>query len=446
MASLTSRRSIDTELAVLNDPATRAEQPVLVEFIRALQAATSPEALYRLHHDLLIRYLARQRVREGDLATERAAAGEHFAGLVRADPKPVDEIRAVQARIARIEHTDRVMTALAAHLRAIADGLVWKATGYDRVAIATLSRGTRVDRLADDGVGLQAELAALGELWEEDHAFTIHNDLTTILRHGDLTTFRPEQRRVEIREIKAGRPASPTSPQVARLSAATQLINEAAATDPETGQSITLHRLPIAYRTSLSSLDDAIAQARVEGYASRSISEMQQLTVIDYRVWAGREEELGEHHHASLAALGWGPEQKTFEWMSALRRIRDRRYSFGGLAPLAIFPASPEDIADLMLGPLEMHTMLRCDVLEAKFAARGIDATADYPDGDRRFLRARRGATQLDIPPHLREQMLIELMTPESLVDIADAMLDITAHAPGLELDFTVGCDEHAAW
>ena len=34
----------------------------------------------------------------------------------------------------------------------------------------------------------------------------------------------------------------------------------------------------------------------------------------------------------------------------------------------------------------------------------------------------------------------------EKLVDMVDAMLDIAAHAPALDLDFTVGCDEHAAW
>lgn len=64
-------------------------------------------------------------------------------------------------------------------------------------------RHTRLDRLADGGVGLQAELDALAALSEIDNAFTLHNDLATILRHGDLTTIYPKLRSVEIREVKA---------------------------------------------------------------------------------------------------------------------------------------------------------------------------------------------------------------------------------------------------
>ena len=91
---------------------------------------------------------------------------------------------------------------------------------------------------------------------------------------------------------------------------------------------------------------------------------MQHVTVIDYRAWAGREDELGKRDSEVTSQLGWGPEHKTFEWLASYRRMRDRRASFGSLAPLAIFPLDPEDIADLMLGHLELRTMLRGDLLE----------------------------------------------------------------------------------
>ena len=128
-----------------------------------------------------------------------------------------------------------MQVALAAHTRAIADGLVWKALRYDRAAITILGDGTRVDRLADDGIGLQAELDQLGALWEQEHAFTIHNDLATILRHGDLTTIRPEVGSVEIREVKATATPGANAPQTIRISTATTLINEGAVIDPRQG-------------------------------------------------------------------------------------------------------------------------------------------------------------------------------------------------------------------
>lgn len=446
MASLGSPKSIEAELAVLNDPLTAEERVHLVKFIAALQTSETVDDFFKLHRDLLIRYLARQRVREQEIARERDAARAQLSELVKRDPRPIDEIHAAQALLARIEHADRVQAALSAHLRAIADGLVWKAVQYDRAAIQVFGRGTRVDRLADDGVGLQAELEALGELWEQERAFTVHNDLTTVLRHGDLTTLRPEEGRVEVREIKAGRRAGSQSKQIARLTAATELINHGLATDPQTGATLTLHRLPVEYRTSLDLLAGAIDEARVSGYATQTIGTMQQLTVIDYRVWAGREDELGEHHRAVTGARGWGPAQKTFDWMSSMRRIRDRRHSFGSLAPLSIFPAPAEDLADLILGPLEMHTSVRFDLLEEAFKARGMTATVDFPNGNDRFLVAHRGATGVEIPAALREQMMFELMTPKTLLDMVEAMLDIIERSPLDLASSTVGCDESAAW
>ena len=152
--------------------------------------------------------------------------------LAARTPKPIDDLRARQEELKQLKTADRVQVALAAHTRAIADGVVWKALGYDRAAITVLGRGTRVDRLADDGVGLQAELDKLAELSGREGTVTIHNDLATILRHGDLTTIDPERRSVEIREVKATAQPGPNAPQSVRLSEAIKLINDGAALDP----------------------------------------------------------------------------------------------------------------------------------------------------------------------------------------------------------------------
>ena len=37
-----------------------------------------------------------------------------------------------------------------------------------------------------------------------------------------------------------------------------------------------------------------IEESRTDGYADRLLSPMQHVTVIDYRAWAGREDELGK--------------------------------------------------------------------------------------------------------------------------------------------------------
>jgi hypothetical protein len=79
-----------------------------------------------------------------------------------------------------------------------------------------------------------------------------------------------------------------------RISTATTLINQGAVIDPETGRTQRLHRIPVQPETFLRELADVIEESRTDGYADRLLGSMQHVTVIDYRTWAGREDELGK--------------------------------------------------------------------------------------------------------------------------------------------------------
>jgi hypothetical protein len=445
MGPLNNPKAIADELAILNHPLTAEERPTIVELVGQLHAADGIEDYFDLHVKLLARYLSRQRLR-GELEADRIAVRDRIRELVAETPKPLGAIRDQQDLLDRLDRLTRVHVALGAHTRAIADGLVWKALRYDRAAITILGDGTRVDRLADDGIGLQAELDQLDALWEQDHAFTIHNDLATILRHGDLTTIRPDVGSVEIREVKATATPGANAPQNIRISTATTLINQGVVIDPATGRTQRLHQLPIRPETLLHELADLIEESRTDGYADRLLGSMQHVTVIDYRAWAGREDELGKRDSEVTSQLGWGPEHKTFEWLASYRRMRDRRASFGSLAPLAIFPLDPEDIADLILGYLEVRTLLRGDLLEQAFAAHDISADVMFGDEtDEVFLRVARAGVSLAIPPSLRERLLFELLTPDSAIALADGMLDLLA-ADQLAEDVLPATDESGIW
>jgi hypothetical protein len=76
---------------------------------------------------------------------------------------------------------------------------VWRALRYNRPAIAILGTGTRVNRLAAEE-GLLPELHEIERYWDRG-IFAIHNDLTTCLRHGDVTAIT--SRGNEIVEVKA---------------------------------------------------------------------------------------------------------------------------------------------------------------------------------------------------------------------------------------------------
>lgn len=444
MGALDNRKAITKELGIVNHPATLEEAPVLVDLVGQLHAAAGVAELSALHARLLARYLARQRVRD-DLEIEKANTRSRIVALSTQAPRRVEQIRSEQALLARIDSLAAVQVALAAHTRAITDGLVWKALGYDRAAITVLARGTRVDRLADDGVGLEAELQALALFAEQEDVVTIHNDVSTVLRHGDLTTINPALRSVQISEVKAS--SAIDESQAARGRAAIRLINDGEAIDPRTGRLVRLHRLAVKSRTFLNDLTEVIEESRTDGYSHRLLGSMQHLTVIDYSAWAGREEQLAARDAAVKQSLGWGLEHKTFEWLASLRRIRDRRTTFGSLAPLTIFPLDPSEIVNVMLGRLEIRTMLRGDLLEAAFACRGLAAEVEFADDrDSVFLRVRRGSLALDVPPDLREQMLFELLTPDTAIDTVVAMLDLLLSHDQAKQDFLTSIDEAGVW
>jgi hypothetical protein len=171
--------------------------------------------------------------------------------------------------------------------------------------------------------------------------------------------------------------------------------------------------------------------------------------VVDV-AWAG---DTAAYHTAGQeirASVPWfGDSAFTIEFMSAVRRMRDRRHSFSTLAPLSILPLAPEDVADLMMGTLELVTILNGKLLEAEFAKAGIDAVVEL--GDQRFTKfadIRRGAMSVQIPAEVREQIFIELLVPEAVVAAASELLDELERRPGTrsEARLLTFSDERTVW
>ncbi len=93
-------KAIAHELAIINDSATAKEQPVLVELVSQLHAASSAADLSALHTKLLARYLARQRFR-GELELDKSRVESEIRELAARSPKPIDDLRARQEELKR---------------------------------------------------------------------------------------------------------------------------------------------------------------------------------------------------------------------------------------------------------------------------------------------------------------------------------------------------------
>ncbi len=215
-----------------------------------------------------------------------------------------------------------------------------------------------------------------------------------------------------------------------------------------------MHRLDIPYRTHLANLRDLSRKARKEGYAAARVGAGCWVLVSNLSAWQDDVDALAKLDLESQNRIGWPTGgQKAFEFLSAARRIRDRRESYSSLAPLSIFPLDPEDVVDTMMGLLNFKIAISGVELEKAFAKRGIRAEVAVPPRSAdHFLQATKRYGMIErtvLPsPQLREQMLVELMTPECAVKSTEALLDeMPEHEEGIaQANFVSFADEIKVW
>jgi hypothetical protein len=166
--------------------------------------------------------------------------------------------------------------------------------------------------------------------------------------------------------------------------------------------------------------------------------------------WAGDTDALQTKQEEIRASVPWyGEVGSNIDFFSAYRRMRDRRHSFSSLAPFSIFPLATEDLADLMMGYLELATTLNGALIERAFLAAGIAARVELRDQRfRKFADVRRGGFTLEIPAHVREQMFLELLSPGSVVAAASELLDELGGQPatGEDARLLTFAREFEAW
>lgn len=364
-----------------------------------------------------------------------------------------DRSRVLEAQVAieRTRHQESVASAIMHALRSIADGIAWKALRYDRMAIVTFGRGRRVGHLAF-GTGLNNELAYRDAYWEHG-ILALHNDLTNVLRHGDLTLVRwpmgPGMSALEagVEEVKAGWLPDPGSAQMRRIDDALRFMQTGEHPTLAEGARLESLRILRPYRTFQAQLGPVIAAARKRGAAWLQLSPCQAIVALELGTPRSTLERATIVFEGMQRRLPWWIDgrRQPFVWTSGLRRMRDRRDTVVPIAPYSIFDLSPEDAADVILGYVEIVSYLNADVLELILARDGITArTYRATDAEKAFLRARRGGTETTLPAILREQVLVELTTPATLTTSVTAALDQPRPA-GVHL-MVVFDDETSAW
>lgn len=226
----------------------------------------------------------------------------------------------------------------------IADGMAWRAFGYDRAVIHQLALKPHSGHLELKTV--TQELAVAASHADQTGNLVILNDLTNFLRYGDFTSIGPEK--IGIHEVKAGR-GSARSGQASRQRRKALSTIEFLKTGRREGPGVPerLLRFRTEPTSHLHEVHDVISKARAAGSAYRRLSDCLAVQVF-------------EVHQMSEALVATQPGARKLV-RNPFTQSRDSvtRHSFEviqaftpNLAPYSVFPFSADDCADVMLGNL----------------------------------------------------------------------------------------------
>ena len=274
----------------------------------------------------------------------------------------------------RIE--DLVYDRICHRLRAVGDGLAWRASGYDRRYVIALSSNAATGTMAGNS-GLPRELGAAAAM-RAAGSFGLLHDLTNCLRIGDITEFRPDGSKL-LYEIKSS-PDAKTGPQRRRMEAAVEAVMTGAELPGRPGTRIITPTMRC--RTHIRSFVAIITQAHAQGIAGGSIADSRALTAYSFPALA---------RTRSSAA----PDQLTSDFKadrqnaltkagiaSALHHVRvmspTRNHDFvPSVMPFALFPLTPELAALLICDYIVLDITAAPERIARRMTRYGI--TADIP-------------------------------------------------------------------
>jgi len=277
---------------------------VLVELIVSLRQCRKYEDYYHFQQDLLTKVLA---VQEHRAACTRAAKRLRSGKSVSADAPALragdtNDAEAWELEADVCERVDR-------QLRSIADALAWRAFSYDRPVIVALSRNDPPGPMVDKE-GLEAEKSFVTQSWKDESCFVLLHDLTSCLRIGDVTRFRPVGQNgyeASLHELKTD-PNRKRSAQLRRQKLAEAAIRDGGPlpNNPDTR----LVALDTRYKTHFKMLRNAFEMAATRGLQGLKVPGGRALVAANlfkgYELWPEAEflERTGVAHDRACKRAG----------------------------------------------------------------------------------------------------------------------------------------------
>ncbi len=263
---------------------------------------------------------------------------------------------------------DTSVTKFADHMRLtvmhLLDALVWRLLDYDRTTVQILADHKPTGHLDDTFLD---DLAKAEQITREEHAIVLVNDLTNVLRYGDLTIFK-DGKPFPL-ENKSGK-ASADSRRATRQRLALQGLQRFLAlgirdTDYSRDYIFAPQLSPKTYHTVVA---QAIGEARKKGYYQLQLSDCLAIEVL----WP----KCGD------ADIPQGRPFSQEEYILPVDNLSIADIPVTKIAPYGIFPFDDEVCFGLLTGELVIRSVLNLRRLQKKYQQVGLRLELPQPTKD----------------------------------------------------------------
>ncbi|MCC7118540.1 MAG: hypothetical protein IT310_08455 [Anaerolineales bacterium] len=240
-------------------------------------------------------------------------------------------------------------------LNRIADGVVWRMLNFDRVLIQLLSEHSKTGHLDNTAYG---DFTIAQQITEKENSIVLINDLTSILRYGDLTIIGNNS--ISIMENKFGNSSKNNSRSNRQRKSLEGLINFLnTSTRIKEKRKDYIIKVDIPLKTYHADVASAIANAKKAGYSRTDVSDVLAIEAISTK----------KHD-------GYFPTGRPFDGVRFISRL-DSISIFDKpttrVAPYGIFPFDHRSCYELITGDTMLVATINLENLKALYNSFGLE-------------------------------------------------------------------------
>lgn len=256
-------------------------------------------------------------------------------------------------------------------LKNIADGIAWRYLKCLRAALRLISSHNQTGHISP---GFIQEAKEAERIVSQTGAFVILNDITNVLRYGDLTIL--QNNKTSFYEVKGGKRDARAKRQSKKLDSTLDMLNAKQHTiGSQTAKVLLVESRPTHFATAAEKVivdslnkDNGIAYSKLSPYLWLSSISTEKMT--GYYKKDGKIPDFPKN-----------PFKKGRYTVPFINQILFDSYS-PNVAPYSIFPFDEEIIIDVLLGRLHIKSHLSEEGLVESFRGKGWEF--NYPSNDAR--------------------------------------------------------------